>query len=109
MHDPPSKKSHSVGITVDIMTEHYVSTTWEDCIKLNTVDKETSVKPDPISTKEVATQTESPNVTFFEASTMTDEINDDSFWIEKIKDDQMAVHFYTQFPSMKLLKVWFTL
>ena len=107
--DPPSKKSHSVRIAVNIKPEHHVSTTCEDLIKLNTVDKEVSVKPDPISTKEVATQTESPNVTFSEASTMTDEINDDdSFRIEKIKDDQKAVHFYTGFPSMELLMVCFT-
>ena len=40
---------------------------------------------------------------------MTDEIDDDdSFRIEKIKDDQKAVHFYTGFPSMELLMVCFT-
>ena len=72
------------------------------------MDKEVSVKSDPISTKGVATQTESPNITFSEASTMTDEINDDdSFQIEKIKDDHKAVNFYTGFPSMELLMVCF--
>ena len=47
------------------------------------MDKEVLVKPGPISAKEVATQTESPNV---EASTMTDEVNDDDdgFWIKSI-------------------------
>ena len=35
--DPPTKKSHSVGITVNIKPEHHVSTTCEDFI---TVDKE---------------------------------------------------------------------
>ena len=74
------------------------------------MEKEVLVNPDPISTKEVAKQTESPNVTFSEASTMTDEVNDDDdgFRIEKIKDDQKAVHFYTGFPSMDLLMVCFT-
>ena len=50
----------------------------------------------------MATQTESPNTTFSEASTMTDKGNDDDdgYRIEKIKDDQKAVHFYTGFPSM---------
>ena len=73
------------------------------------MDKEVLVKPDLISTKEMATQTESPNTTFSEASTMTDGGNDDDgFWIEKIKDDQKAVYFYTGFPSMELLMVCFT-
>ena len=70
------------------------------------MDKEVLVKPDLISTKEMATQTESPNTTFSEASTMTDD--DDGFRIEKIKDGQKAVHFYTGFPSMELLMVCFT-
>ena len=39
----PSKKPHSLGITVNIKPGHHVSTTCEDLIKLNTVDKEVSV------------------------------------------------------------------
>ena len=32
----------------------------------------------------------------------------DGFWIEKIKDDQKAVNFYTGFYSLELLMVCFT-
>ena len=59
------------------------STACEDLIKFNVMDEEVLVKPDLISTK-MATQTESPNTTFSEASTMTDGGNDDDgFWIEE--------------------------
>ena len=104
--DPPPKKSRSLGITVNIQPENHVSTTCEDLITFNAVDKEVLVKPDLVSTEEMATQTEIPKITYSEASTMTD--GEDGFRIEKIKDDQKAVQFYTGFPSMELLMVCFT-
>ena len=64
------------------------------------------VKPNLVSTEEVATQTETPKITYSEARTMTD--GEDGFRIEKIKDDQKAVQFYTGFPSLELLMVCFT-
>ena len=94
--DPPPKKSHSLGITVNIQPENHVSTTCEDLITFDVVGKEVLVKPDLVSTEEMATQTETPQITYSEANTMTD--GKDGFRIEKIKDDQRLCSFILAFP-----------
>ena len=102
-YDPPPKKSRSVGITVKIQPESHVGTS---LITVHTVNKKVLVKPDLVSTADMATQAETPKIRYSETSTMTD--GDDGFRIEKIKDDQNVVQFYTGFTSMELLMVCFT-
>ena len=112
---------HSIGITTNIQPDNHVSTCCKDLIIMFTADKEILVKPAAtieagtntllVDTSNATTQTdhEIPVVTYSDASTMTEEDDNQStpLRIEQIQDDQKCLHFYTGFLSFQMLMVCF--
>ena len=120
-------------MSVQIYPENHVSTCTKDLISSTTEEKEVLIKPAIVSvacstesatycdastntsvvpqTCDSSTQTEEVSVPYSEASTMTeqgDEQESIPFWFEQIKDDNNAVRFYTGFPSLSVMMICFT-
>ena len=54
-----------------ITVEQVLASECKNLITFNAVDKEVLVKPDLVSTEEMATETDAPHITYSEASMMT--------------------------------------
>lgn len=128
-----TSKFCSIGVSVHIHAENHVNTCTKDLIISTTDDKEVLVKP-PIlhvacntemtiycdkstntpvvsQTCEASTQTDELTVSYSDASTMTEQENEQEgvpFRFEQIRHDDGAVRFYTGFPSLSVLMICFT-
>ena len=128
-----TSKFCSIGVSVHLHPENYVNTCTKDLITSTTEDKEVLIKPAVVSvscntetvtycdastntpivplTSDASTQTEDLSVSHSEASTMTEQ-NDEQetipFRFEQIKDDNNAVRFYTGFLSVSVMMICFT-
>ena len=133
--DPVVKTSKvcSIGVLVHLHPENHVNTCAKELITSTTEDKEVLIKPAIVSvscntetatycdastnapvvalTSDSSTQTEELSVSHSEASTMTEQGDEQEtipFRFEQIKNDNSAVRFYTGFPSLSVMIICFT-